>query len=483
MRVWERPAGDDDYRVPVAEVEDTIREACRRWRVVEIIADPFSGPAPCSPRSRAAPDRRVPALPFTVDRRDHRLVSAAVNGRMSHSGNAALAAHVAAAVIVEDDRGIRLSKASRSRTAQDRPRSLPGHGPQSRYLARYHEDTQEDKEFRRMNDLLTSLLQQLDEPAARYAELDLYYTGKQPLAFLSPEAKAALGTRFGRMASNIPRLAVTALAERLRVTGSPGRRVGRLAAQRPRPALRGRAPRGPAVGRLLRDRLGRPVRPAQGHRRVRETGCGADRPGYPAMTAAVKRWETKRPRRLLYLPDEIVRLRANQTGATTSRVQHDRARSPIRWGRAGRALRNADRLLDDGCLEIEDLKPLVDALNKVLTDMMVTSRIRWPPAPLGHRDRADGGAGPRRRRRPAIDAAGNPVTVEVNPIPEGSRAMISESDRPSSVSSRPRTWPDMGHPFDVMLSQIGRVHASRPLRRYPHDNPASADALRAAEAA
>jgi hypothetical protein len=72
------------------------------------------------------------------------------------------------------------------------------------------------------NPLLTSLLQRLDEPAARYHELDLYYRGEQPLAFLAPEAKAALGERFGRMASNIPRLAVTALAERLRVTGFSG---------------------------------------------------------------------------------------------------------------------------------------------------------------------------------------------------------------------------------------------------------------------
>ena len=36
------------------------------------------------------------------------------------------------------------------------------------------------------------LLQRLDEPAHRYAELDRYYTGRQPLAFLSPEAKTAL---------------------------------------------------------------------------------------------------------------------------------------------------------------------------------------------------------------------------------------------------------------------------------------------------
>lgn len=69
-----------------------------------------------------------------------------------------------------------------------------------------------------MTDLQT-LLQMLDEPMARYAYLERYYTGTQALAFLSPEAKTALGQRFGRMASNICRLSVTALAERLRITG------------------------------------------------------------------------------------------------------------------------------------------------------------------------------------------------------------------------------------------------------------------------
>ena len=39
--LWEPPAGDPDYRVPVAQVEDAIRAACRRWKVAEIVADPF----------------------------------------------------------------------------------------------------------------------------------------------------------------------------------------------------------------------------------------------------------------------------------------------------------------------------------------------------------------------------------------------------------------------------------------------------------
>ena len=73
-----------------------------------------------------------------------------------------------------------------------------------------------------MTDLLTTLLQKLDEPAARFAELERYYNGTQPLAFLAPEAKEALGDRFGRMATNLPRLAVTSLSERLRVTGFQG---------------------------------------------------------------------------------------------------------------------------------------------------------------------------------------------------------------------------------------------------------------------
>jgi hypothetical protein len=38
--LWES-ADNPDYRVPILEVEDAIRAACRRWNVVEIVADPF----------------------------------------------------------------------------------------------------------------------------------------------------------------------------------------------------------------------------------------------------------------------------------------------------------------------------------------------------------------------------------------------------------------------------------------------------------
>lgn len=73
-----------------------------------------------------------------------------------------------------------------------------------------------------MSDVLGQLLSTLDAKQAQIGIWDRYYAGEQPLAFLSPEAKRALGTRFGRIASNIPRLSVTSLAERLRVNGFTG---------------------------------------------------------------------------------------------------------------------------------------------------------------------------------------------------------------------------------------------------------------------
>ncbi|BBY61158.1 terminase large subunit domain-containing protein [Mycolicibacterium sarraceniae] len=119
LAVWERPhRKDTDYRVPVADVEDTIRQACRRWQVVEIIADPFRWTRTLQAlEAEKLPVVEFPHSPARLTAATTDLYSAAVNGRMSHSGDPRLAAHVGAAVIVEDARGLRLAKRSRSRTA------------------------------------------------------------------------------------------------------------------------------------------------------------------------------------------------------------------------------------------------------------------------------------------------------------------------------------------------------------------------------
>ena len=176
--------------------------------------------------------------------------------------------------------------------------------------------------------LLQDLLQKLDAPAARYALLDRYYCGLQGAAFLSPESKLALGDRFGRLNSNICRLAVNALAERLRITGFSDPALFSDWARCDMDQLAGVAHRealllGDSYVMVWADQYGRPRTTVESAKQV---AVEVD-PGTRQIVAAVKRWETKTTTEaVLYGPDEIVRLRANQTGAKVdgSRGAHAR---------------------------------------------------------------------------------------------------------------------------------------------------------------
>lgn len=334
------------------------------------------------------------------------------------------------------------------------------------------------------DELLTALIQRLNEPLARYAELDRYYTGNQPLAYLSPEAKVALGNRFGVMASNIPRLAVTALAERLRITGflgDPGlwadwvrNDLDQTSGVAHREALL----LGDGYVIVWADQFGRPKVTVESAKQV---GVLTD-PGTRQIVAALKRWEDKTRKTteaVLYLPDRIVRLRANQVGATTPQgfATLEELANPLGVVPVVN-LRNTDRILGDvGCSEIDDLKPLVDALNKSLADMMVTSEYVGRPRRWA--------TGIELTEEPVLDAEGNETgeTVEVNPIPEGHRAMISENDAAKFGQLAAADLAGYEASVRVILGQIMAV-STLPAHYVGvfTDNPASADALRAAEA-
>lgn len=119
LGVWQKPAGDDTYRVPIAEVEQAIRDACRKWNVVEIIADPFRWTRTLQAlEAENLPVVEFPHSPARLTAATGDLYSACINGRITHSGERQLADHVAAAIISEDARGIRLTKKNRSRTAR-----------------------------------------------------------------------------------------------------------------------------------------------------------------------------------------------------------------------------------------------------------------------------------------------------------------------------------------------------------------------------
>jgi hypothetical protein len=337
-----------------------------------------------------------------------------------------------------------------------------------------------------MADTLTTLLQHLDGPAARYAELDRYYTGTQALSFLSPEARTALGSRFGRMASNIPRLAVTALAERLRVTGFSDAAVwdGWLANdldQTSGIAHREALLLGDSYVIVWGDQLGRPKVTVESARQV----AVLTDPGTRHITAAVKRWETeKTTEAVLYQPDRIVRLRAQQTGATVAGFRTVEEISNPLGVVPVVDLRNSDRLLDGrGHSEIDDLRPLVDGLNKSLADMLVASEYtsrprRWASGIELTEEPVTDDDG-----NPVLDDDGQPVTREVNPIPEGSRAMISENDAAKFGQLQGADLSGYQTSVDILLSQVAAVSClPQHYLGVMHDNPASADALRASEA-
>jgi len=149
-----------------------------------------------------------------------------------------------------------------------------------------------------MSDLLNTLLQKLDEPKAQFDRLDQYYSGEQSLSFLAPEAKKSLGNRLHRVGVNIPRLAVTSLAERLRVigftrAGAPASDLWQVWVDQDLDQLAGVAHRealalGSSYVIVWADDDGNPKVTVESAKQV----AVVRDPGTRRVVAAVKRWET-----------------------------------------------------------------------------------------------------------------------------------------------------------------------------------------------
>lgn len=113
---WEAPIGDPHWRTPVDEVKRTIRDACQRFQVKELTADPYRFeqslmelaeeglPVVEYPTNSVA--RMVPATTVFYE--------ATVDKKISHDGNQALARHISNAILKEDARGGRITKENRS---------------------------------------------------------------------------------------------------------------------------------------------------------------------------------------------------------------------------------------------------------------------------------------------------------------------------------------------------------------------------------
>jgi hypothetical protein len=332
--------------------------------------------------------------------------------------------------------------------------------------------------------------------AARLYLLEQYYRGEQPLAFLSPEAKKALGTRFDRLAVNLPRLAVTSIGERLRVTGFDvaGTRSPDLWRAWLRCDLDQHSPTAHREALALGESAAIVWARSDGSPQVsiesaHQTAVYRDA-GSGATLAAVKRWQDLDPsgqarqtRWVIYRPDRIDHLvgdgDAITAAATVAQIDNPLLAVPVV------PLTNTDRVLDTlGVSEFADLVPIVDALNKLTADMLTASEYgarprRWATGlELTEEVRTDDDG------NEVLDEEGQPILDVVNPIGETDRMMVNEAPEGKFGQLPGADLSGYDTAVRVLLQQAMAV-SGLPAHYVgvTAANPASADGIRAAEAA
>lgn len=114
VALWEPPVDDPEYRVPIAQVEEVIRKACRRWRVREVACDPYRWTRTLQAlEAEGLPMVEFPQSAQRMAPATTSLYEALVNREVTQDGDPDLARHVAAAHVKDDGRGTRLAKEKR----------------------------------------------------------------------------------------------------------------------------------------------------------------------------------------------------------------------------------------------------------------------------------------------------------------------------------------------------------------------------------
>lgn len=317
-------------------------------------------------------------------------------------------------------------------------------------------------------DRLEVLLSNLDGRTFRDARLVAAYEGRGPLTYLAPELRAQLNDRLTTVSVNIPRLLVDSIGERLRITGFTDPRVWSHFEANRLPTMSGVAHR---EALMLGDcylvtwaRDGRPLVTVESATQMVSESDPATR----ELTYAAKRWtDSSGTHAILYGPEVIRRYHTPSTGAYGGMKLVDSIENPFGIVPVAR-LRNGDRLVVDGISEMLDVLPLSDALTKLTTDLLVASEYTARP----------------RRWTTGIELEEDEFGNIVNPIPEGHRAMISESPDAKFGQLPGSDLAGYQNGIRTLLSLISAVTGlPEHMLGVGSDNPTSADSIRASEAA
>lgn len=332
-----------------------------------------------------------------------------------------------------------------------------------------------------MQDLMKALSEKIDTTGHDLHVLDEYWNGTQPAAYLSPEAREALGNRLRGLSVNLPRLAVTSLTERLQVNGfkadgddSADESLWRIWRRNSMEEMSVQAHTDALVyGRsfvmVWAGPDGQPVISVESPRNTAVTYDPATR----QVVAGMKRWaENGTGHAYLYLPDRIIRYQSEAT--ITDQV------FPTTGWRAVETLANPlgippvvpivnrGRLHQlDGVSEMQDILDLADALNKLTSDMMVTSEFFARP----------------RRWVTGLELVEDDDGNAINPFSdEAGRLWQSEDPQTRFGQFDAARLDGYADAAKLLTQQIGALSGLPPHYLGLHgDQPPSADSIRSAE--
>lgn len=109
--LWERVTTEEDWRVPILDVEEAIRTACIRWQVAEVTADPARWARSLEVLAgEGLPISEFPQSPSRMTPATQRFTDMVNQRQLTHNGDPALSRHISNAVLKQDSRGMRIYK-------------------------------------------------------------------------------------------------------------------------------------------------------------------------------------------------------------------------------------------------------------------------------------------------------------------------------------------------------------------------------------
>ena len=348
---------------------------------------------------------------------------------------------------------------------------------------------------------ISSVLTRLDMAQPVVAKRDRYYRGDQVLRFMVDKVDPkVMGFR-----SNLARVAVNAVAERIRLVDVAAKVDGKDRTELARELVRDcdfpmlltsivtdMLAVGSAYLIVWVDQDGRPAITGESAEQVMVERDPITR----AVVEAVKRWDVKDANGVIveqhvihYQPKRIVHLKRTDTRGKLSFV--DAVDNPLGVVPVV-PLVNIERIHDDvGASVVDDLAPLLDALNKLIVDMMTTSEAvarpkRWATGVDLEDDDLEGFTAD------GFTADGAPEVGVDLPLTEGVKAPFDDADdmwvsEQAEAKFGQLAGADMtGYKtsVDLIMAQIMAI-TSLPAHMVgiTTANPSTAEALRASEVA